>query len=190
MPKGRKKNFLDLPSPGERIEAQRRKKSAYDKKYRAKHRGKLKAYFRQYRLDHLEEKRAKARAYYLANHERIRTKQRAYNRAHQKDWKKWQNARMRAVWEEIFRIYGDSCACCGTKTSYFLTIHHVHGKGEEEKSASRYSTWKKAVDARNPKEYRILCFNCHLGGVHHNHGLCPHRSRKRVNDWDDYAQKP
>ena len=171
----------------EDLTTEQRKKRAYDEKYRAEHQEELRAYFRQYRFDHLEEKKAKAKAYYLANKQRLQAKQRKYNRGHTKDWKNWQNARMKAVWNEIFRIYGDSCSCCGTKTRYFLTIHHIHGREEEEKNTDRYSVWKRAVEVRDPKAYRILCFNCHLGGVHHNHGVCPHRGRKRVNEWDDYG---
>ena len=140
----------------------------------------MSAYQKNYRVAHREEKKIKAREYYLANQQRLQAKQGVYNRAHRNQWKKWQDARTKAIWDEIFKIYGDSCSCCGTKTRYYLTIHHVHGRNEEEKGDDRHSVWKKAVAAKDPKAYKVLCFNCHLGGLHHNHGVCPHEGREKV----------
>lgn len=201
---------LDLPSLQERLENQRKKDQArrreyyaahreeriarqkeyynlhkkernvYSRKYHKEHREKLEAYQNEYRASHREEQRVRNKDYYLAHQQSLQTRQRRYYSTHREEAKKWKAAQTKAVWDEIFRIYGDSCSCCGTRTRYFLTIHHVHGREEDEKG-NQFGSWKKAIAAKDPKTYRILCFNCHLGGVHHNHRVCPHEGPE---EWD------
>jgi len=158
--------------------AHRKERNAYSKKYHQAHREELEAYNKEYRDTHREEFKTRGREYYLAHHEELKTRQRKYNRAHADEQREWKARQRKAVWDEILRIYGASCSCCGTQTRYFLTIHHVHGREEGERGrANQFAVWKKAIAAKDPRAYRILCFNCHLGGMHHNNGICPHTKR-------------
>ena len=156
----------------------RKERNVYSKKYHEAHREELEAYQKEYRATHTEEQKGRNRAYYQAHHEELKARQREYNSAHVVEQREWKAEQRKAVWDELLRIYGASCSCCGTRTRYFLTIHHVHGRNEVEKGrANQFAVWKKAIQARDPKAYRILCFNCHLGGMHHNNGICPHAQR-------------
>jgi DNA gyrase/topoisomerase IV subunit A len=151
-------DWLNLPSLQERLEKQRKKdqarrqryyaahregrlarqkeyyalhkeeRNAYSNKYHKEHREELEAYQKEYRAGHREEQKARNREYYLTHQQSMQAWQRRYHRTHREEGKKWKAARTKALWDEISRIYGDSCSCCGTKTRYFLTIHHVRGR--------------------------------------------------------------
>lgn len=85
--------------------------------------------------------------------------------------------------EELFRIYGDVCACCGESEKRFLTLEHKNGSGQPDSNFIRMRTlgqeriWKDAIEANDPSKFETLCYNCNIGKAA-NKGVCPHKAQK------------
>ena len=107
---------------------------------------------KKWRLKHLDEKRRYHREY----HRRTRAQYR----------------------DEVFRIYGPSCLCCGERNRRFLTIDHVNGDGKigrrRKRSHDLMLLRKLAKHGQVDPEFQILCYNCNIG-KYLNKGICPHR---------------
>lgn len=75
---------------------------------------------------------------------------------------------------EVFRAYGDRCACCGETLVPFLTIDHVGGyAGVGPRKGDGLYAWAKRMNF--PATLRLLCFNCNFALGHHKY--CPHGLR-------------
>lgn len=67
--------------------------------------------------------------------------------------------------EEVMAIYGNKCQCCGTDYMPHLTIDHVDGNGNLERSTDAGSSSAKLyrrlrkLGVPDPA-YQILCWNC------------------------------
>ena len=85
--------------------------------------------------------------------------------------------RMRAkLWDVVFALYGQRCACCGETGRQFLTIDHVNGDGLTHRTATGKSRIAGQVIRRLIRrqgyspQYQILCYNCNLATGHY--GWC------------------
>lgn len=99
----------------------------------------------------------------------------------------------RKLRDDVFRAYGGKCVCpgCGERNMLFLTIDHVHGKGNQHRKEVLGSHLKAGVHTYvwlrqqgYPKGFQILCFNCNMGR-HRNGGICPHLAPARFVSSDD-----
>ena len=135
--------------------------------------GKIKSYAvyaKRWRENHPEYKE-KSRGRYWNNLEESRRKQREYSR----------KCRL-----TILAHYSGgtmSCGCCGESTYEFLTLDHINGLSEEEKSGkdgrrrkyfgTRMYSWLKARGF--PEGYQVLCHNCNAAKGFYK--VCPHKRK-------------
>lgn len=83
--------------------------------------------------------------------------------------------------EELFRVYGNNCVCCGEKIPLFLTLEHRNGGGKKDfKKYNSQGVYKNAIKEKDKIKYEILCWNCNQG-KRLNNGICPHKQRKILN---------
>lgn len=120
------------------------------------------------------------RAWLKANPEKNRAKARkAYSRRRHAAMAKIREWNL-IVRDEVFKHYGDLCACCGETHREFFTIDHAYGNGAEERRARRNFSGKQLyawLRSNNyPPGYRLLCMNCNFSlGMR---GYCPHGNVK------------
>ena len=76
--------------------------------------------------------------------------------------------------KEVFKYYGNICACCGEKELVFLAIDHINGDGRKHRrkiEGSSLWSWLKNNDF--PNGYRVLCHNCNWAVAFKR--TCPHQ---------------
>jgi len=84
-------------------------------------------------------------------------------------WDKWR----RVLKAETLDVYGGSrCSCCGESNLMLLTLDHLEGVGEKNRTSNVYS-WLRARGWPDKDKLRVLCYNCN-SGRHLNGGECPH----------------
>ena len=90
---------------------------------------------------------------------------------------------LKKAWEKVFEVYGRICTCCGESNPSFLTIHHIQNDGPTDRKSMGIKCigtppnyLRKIALQNNKNKYKILCWNCHFG-IHHNNGVCPHKSQ-------------
>ena len=142
------------------------------------------AYMRKYRQRNLAKFKQK---------ERERSKQSRMSGTHEApETKKLRNAkrdpvklsslsenRRIAIRDEMIKVYGGKCECCGENEPQFLTIDHINNDGAEhrKKIGSGINLYRNLKNQGWPKEgLRLLCFNCNCGRSR-NGGTCPHKER-------------
>lgn len=77
----------------------------------------------------------------------------------------------------VLREYGGECVCCGEANSSFLTMDHIHGRGNDNRKEypkQKAEIWRWLIMRGFPDDFQILCFNCNCGRQV-NGGICPHR---------------
>lgn len=84
--------------------------------------------------------------------------------------------------DDLNRILGGKCVCCGEVRYEFLTLDHIKtGDGRREYSRTERHPRRRALrellamtpeDLKNQKLYRLLCANCNHSLGHY--GRCPH----------------
>ena len=73
--------------------------------------------------------------------------------------------------EEVLKVYGAKCACCGESHIQFLSIDHVEGfNGIGPRRGADLYRWLKKKNY--PEGFRVLCMSCNFALGHH--GYCPH----------------
>lgn len=76
--------------------------------------------------------------------------------------------------DDVIKMYGESCSCCGENERSFLALDHVEGAGQKRRQErSNFGVYQDALDACDPKRFRILCHNCN-NAIYHC-GICPHQ---------------
>lgn len=77
--------------------------------------------------------------------------------------------------KQVFDHYGNKCVCCGETEPVFLSLDHVDGGGNQERTKKRTSpyTYELALKEGLPERFQILCFNCNW--AKHAVGICPHQ---------------
>lgn len=148
-----------------------------------------------YARSHREKMRELSSEYYRSNHARmilqhkeyrdphrveVRERQARYRSGHREAIRKSNrdSTRQRVVQTriELFRVYGNSCQCCGEANERFLTLEHVDGGVTHERERrGPVAIMRDAIRANDPARFKILCFNCHMG-MHSNGGICPHKA--------------
>lgn len=78
--------------------------------------------------------------------------------------------------EEVLRLYGHACECCGESNLKFLTFDHPLNDG---KAARHYSKNLLRLRRDRPQNIRILCWNCN-SGRQMNGGICPHNAEEET----------
>lgn len=74
---------------------------------------------------------------------------------------------------EVFIAYGGcKCACCGESAMEFLSLDHIHGRGNQEYKIRGYNLYGVLKREGFPSGYRVLCMNCNFAMGHF--GKCPH----------------
>ena len=128
-----------------------------------------KAYSRKYYKEHKNQPRelyvsgedsARNKIYYENNKDKSKEKYRAHR------WK-LRNA--------FFKMYGESCSCCGETIKEFLTLEHlVKNRGSE----NSYFSYKNAIKKYDPQRYDVLCMNCNF--VTRYGEPCPHKNLQKL----------
>ena len=129
-------------------------------------------YQRRYRKSHKQKKQVYHHAYnkerYLKHRDKILDSQKRYQKRYRKSLR-----------NQIFKLYGGQCECCGEATQEFLSIDHINGGGSKHrKESNTYGTGiYRAIlkEGYRPDRYRILCYNCNLS-IGFN-GYCPHQKK-------------
>jgi hypothetical protein len=145
--------------------------SKYRKQYYLKHKEQIQARHKQYYVDHRDEMLKREKAYRSAWTPETAARDKE-NKA------QWGIQKRRALYNQLFQIYGGKCACCGESNRLFLTLDHINGDGNIERKAiqnRQYGTVGKAIREPDKSKYQILCYNCNCG-KRRNKGICPHKS--------------
>ena len=151
----------------------------YRAEYRAKNKERIGVYGRQWHNAHKDEDRLRLQKWRAANPERSKAMaKKSYLARDRVKLSKHLHDMKRTLRKELLDMYGHRCACCGESHDQFLTLDHVNGGGSQQrKTRGAFVVLKEAIDANDPAQFRILCFNCHLG-AHANGGICPHKNPK------------
>ena len=90
----------------------------------------------------------------------------------------------KSIKEQVFKQYGELCACCGENNKSFLTLDHINNNGAAHRrelgggrSTSTDKTWRWLVNNEFPEGFQILCYNCNCG-KRDNGGVCPHKAKE------------
>lgn len=79
---------------------------------------------------------------------------------------------------EVFRGYGNQCACCGEANPAFFQIDHVNNDGaarrREQKSLNGRKFYQKIIREGFPASLQILCANCNFSKRFG--GVCAHKA--------------
>jgi hypothetical protein len=76
---------------------------------------------------------------------------------------------------KALEMYGNKCACCKEEQEVFLALDHINGGGRQHRRerGGSYGVYKDAIEANDPKRFRVLCHNCNM--AYHISGICPHQ---------------
>jgi hypothetical protein len=153
----------------------------YAHTYQNKHRDAINARCRKRYRDKHAEIRLKVKVYRQENRDRLNEQQRIYYQSHGRyrdpalRKAAWQ-ATAKKLREDVFRAYGDKCACCGEANWEFLTIDHINGRKAvgHSRNITGERLWRLLRRQNFPRdEYRLLCINCNFSlGMR---GYCPHQ---------------
>lgn len=120
-----------------------------------------------------------AKEWYLKNRSRILELRKQNYILTRSDKIAYQRQYAKKVKEEMFKLLGSICVCCGETNRKFLTLDHIKGGGHKQRRAigvyqsyfiARKLGWSKEV-------YQILCWNCNCGRAY-NKSICPHLDQK------------
>lgn len=93
--------------------------------------------------------------------------------------RKWVNRSNYNLKLATLGAYGGSCRCCGEGRPEFLSIDHIDGGGNQERSRlgilPGYGTYRHLRKSGYPPGYQVLCENCNLAKSFYGRGCCPHR---------------
>jgi len=92
---------------------------------------------------------------------------------------KYMRNRRDKMLDEVFRIYGDRCVCCGETNKKFLTVDHINGGGSRDRHANKgVKFYTRIAEEADRTKYQILCYNCNCGRAR-NKGVCPHKEKNQ-----------
>lgn len=164
----------------------------YNDEWRRKHPENVKAWGHTRYSRHKDKMLAKSKQYYLQHREEILERAKTYRagwtpeqimRDKEKKYR-WGQSKRKKVWDQLFQIYGNKCACCGESNRQFLTLDHINGNGtverrqkrKEKGRSSAHGLLDEAVAHPDKSKYQILCYNCNCGRWR-NKGVCPHHDK-------------
>lgn len=101
-----------------------------------------------------------------------------YCEKHARADSRFSRARRKRARNTVLSAFGGKCTRCGQDDQRVLQLDHVNGTGaEERKNHSGGSFWIEGGRGlryvlEHPKEYQLLCANCHIiKGLEHGDGL-------------------
>lgn len=128
------------------------------------------AYQREYFQKHKKELSVKSkermRVWTNDNRERVNLRASEYGKMYRKRLKL-----------QVLNHYGSKCICCGENHFELLTLDHINGGGQKQRSNlnaknSAYVLYRWLIKNNFPEGFQILCFNCNISkGIY---GYCPH----------------
>lgn len=82
---------------------------------------------------------------------------------------------------QVMLALGESCVCCGETRAEFLTIDHVNGGGNAERTQGLKSNALILAYLRGDYHdaLQVMCFNCNCGRQLNN-GVCPHELKAQT----------
>lgn len=84
--------------------------------------------------------------------------------------------------EEMFKAYGDTCACCGEAEKTFLCLDHIGGGGNKDRDlcgGRNTGVMRRLSKLGWPRDgHRVLCANCNAATMRGR--ICPHQTRKEL----------
>ena len=145
---------------------------------------KEKANYKRFREKHREERNRKNHEWYIKNADQMRKRASEYRKTNREQVNKtnatWQRNIRKKYRHIVVQGYGGGCVCCGEKEELYIEIHHPNGHGKadvEAKGGDTMRFYKWLIDNNFPKEYWMLCANCHTGIHRSEDGICPHKSK-------------
>jgi hypothetical protein len=120
---------------------------------------------RDYRNSHREELREIKRRWREENLERERRRGLAYYETHRGEYRSRKQRTEDQLRRNVFRRYGEMCACCGTTED--LTIDHINGGGNKHREAIGLGARAAGIPFYRwlyrmyfPAGYQTLCRRC------------------------------
>jgi len=178
--------------PWKDIEKVRRYNREYMRRVRKEHpirmRRKNRERLRKFRKEHPEwvkkmnERFAgQQKAWKQKNASKLRTYYRNYER---------RSGRKANLTNEVRKLLGGKCECCGEREPEFLTVDHIKSdRAKIVKRGIKHGNWhyyteiKRAFESKDmkkvasiKKKYRLACYNCNLS--RRVNGKCPHERAK------------
>lgn len=78
--------------------------------------------------------------------------------------------------DDVLKMYGGRCSCCGVEDLVFLALDHVQGGGSKfRREHDSRVAYRLALEEYQPELFQILCHNCNWAK---SHGGCPHKVQR------------
>jgi hypothetical protein len=96
--------------------------------------------------------------------------------------KQWNREHYRKERNEVIKLLGGKCVCCGENQLEFLAIDHINNDGNAERKMMDLKTMVSRIyrGILPLKRYQILCANCNHAKAYY--GGCPHKQNIRSID--------
>jgi hypothetical protein len=143
---------------------------AKQKKYRDEHAEKNREYQRSYRVENAEQLRLLK--------ERRKAMWKSSAKEYQREYARQYAAKYR---NEVLKMYGGKCECCGESTPEFMEIDHKNNDGAQHRKECQggHAFYKWLVKNGCPREqFRLLCSNCN--NCRGRYGYCPHEKQRSL----------
>jgi len=152
----------------------------YKRLYYLANLARIKVYRRKRYLTKTAQIKVGTRRYYLANHEAMKAAKRRYEKTHRPAL----NGTRRSYWaklrEQVIKMYGGKCKCCGECLLVFLAMDHIYGGGNRHRRTfSSIHQLYRWLREKKRAGFRVLCHNCN-----HSYavlGRCPHNDKANKN---------
>lgn len=156
------------------MKAATKTKKAYMAAWRQRNKKHLRAYYAQYHRLHRDNRRAQCRAWRRNHLAHARAYDRRSHREHAQEENAQNVLRRSRIKKAVLAFYGGRCAGCGIDDTDVLTLDHINGDGNVERSRGKtgsgspfYAFLFKGMKLGKPKrrDLRVLCANCQLRAV-------------------------
>jgi hypothetical protein len=174
----------------------RKKREAYIAKWRKANPSKVRGYYRSYEWKRaknpvlLASRQARAQKYRKDNPEFVAQLQAAYYRRNAEVMKTYRKNWWDKMTDDVRRLMGAKCVCCGERQPEFLEVDHVNNDGYKHRTKgghrNPYLYYREILEAfrsgkvaqvqRVRRKYQLLCGNCNKSKRHRS-GLCVHQRK-------------
>jgi hypothetical protein len=83
---------------------------------------------------------------------------------------------------EVWKYYGEKCACCGETRAWALQLDHKYNDGARRRAegeAIGHALYKDLVTNGFSNDFQLLCGTCNWGKSR-NYGVCPHEEERKT----------